>query len=67
MPLGIQIPYGSLNNRKHSGPKYIQNDRQKKNPRWPPKFIVLCNLLMKIQQLCTLKELKSFFKMCWTF
>ena len=29
VPLSIQIPYGSLNKKKHSGLKNIQNGRQK--------------------------------------
>ena len=51
---------------KLSRPKYIHNGCQK-NPRWPPKFIVFCNLLIKNQQMFTIKELKSVFNLFLTF
>ena len=65
VPLGIKLPYWSFIDKYTLGQNIF--NMAAKNPRWPPKFIVFCNLLIKNQQMFTIKELKSVFNWFLTF
>ena len=65
VPLGIQLPYWSLIDKYTLGQNIF--NMAAKNPRWPPKFMFFCKLLINSQLICTIKELKISFNSYWTF